>query len=101
MVEAVLRSTPEITERSWQASRDVDVLVLSTFAALGGVPTARRLRIPAVVAHVMSPPLAAGCPRVRSSTTHCWEARSISPSASPAIIPDAMAHFWDKHLPKR
>jgi hypothetical protein len=52
MSAAVMRDISEMAESSWKASQDADALVLSTFAAFAtGIPTARKLGIPAFVAH--------------------------------------------------
>ena len=53
MVRAVLEATPQMTENCWRGSRDADALVLPTFGALVGIPTARKLGVPALVAHPM------------------------------------------------
>jgi UDP:flavonoid glycosyltransferase YjiC (YdhE family) len=52
MIEALAEQMQEITEKSWRASQDADVLLLSTFGFLMGIPIAQKRRIPAFLAYV-------------------------------------------------
>lgn len=52
MMEELGREMQEMTEKCWQASQDADVLLLSTFGLLMGLPIAQKLHIPAFTAYV-------------------------------------------------
>ena len=62
MMEAIMQGMQETTERSFQASQDADVLLLSGLGILVGIPVAQKLRIPALVSYVQPMTLTAAFP---------------------------------------
>ena len=52
MMGELTQEMQEMTEKSWQASQEADVMLLSTFGILMGIPIAQKLYTPAFVSFV-------------------------------------------------
>src|SRR5579864_2829465 len=50
--EILTQGMPDMAEKCWHASQDADLLILSTFGALVGLPVAQKLHIPTFVGYM-------------------------------------------------